>query len=52
MHYEQLIQTNSMQQNPSWEAYSRSFPAFYGTTIFITVFTASRHWTPSWASWN
>lgn len=47
--------TNSIEQSPSWEAYSwsasqRLFP--YGKWRFITVFTrGSNHWYWSWASW-
>jgi hypothetical protein len=28
-----------------------TFPAFYGTRRFFTVFTRARHWSVSWASW-
>ena len=39
--------TNSMEQGPSWEAKTSSatqeIPAFYGTRMFITVFTRARH---------
>jgi hypothetical protein len=28
------------------------FPAFYGTKMFIIVFTADRHWSLSWASYT
>jgi hypothetical protein len=27
----------------------KEFPAYYGTSTFITLFTGSRHWTLSWA---
>jgi hypothetical protein len=43
-----------MEQSP-WEANGRSlfkkFTAFYGTPSFITVFTRTRHWSLSWATW-
>jgi hypothetical protein len=43
-----------MEQSPSWEAnltqLVKKFLAFYGTRMFITVYTA-RHWSLSWARW-
>jgi hypothetical protein len=45
--------SNSTHLSPSWEAASRSatqeFPTFYGTRMFITVFTRALHWSLSWA---
>jgi hypothetical protein len=41
-----------MQHSPSWEANRPSintFPAFYGTQRFITVFTRAHHLYLSWA---
>jgi hypothetical protein len=46
--------TNSVELSPSWRVNScwstQNFPAFKGTWKFIIVFTAARHWMPSWAS--
>jgi len=41
-----------MEQSYSWQANNqlgKKFLAFYGTRRFITVFTADRHWSLSWA---
>jgi hypothetical protein len=29
----------------------KKFPAFYGTRLFITMFTTARHWSLSWTRW-
>jgi hypothetical protein len=29
----------------------KNFPTFYGTQMFVTVFTRALHWSVSWASW-
>ena len=46
--------TYSMEQIPSWEAYSfqlvKKFPAFYGIRRFLMAFTSIRHLSLSWAS--
>jgi hypothetical protein len=42
-----------MELSPSWEATNcaatQELPAFYGTQMFITVFTRALHWSLSWA---
>jgi hypothetical protein len=44
-----------MEQNPYWEANSRSasqeIPSIYGIWRLITVLIRARHWTLFWASW-
>jgi hypothetical protein len=44
-----------MKCNPSWEADSylvgQKLIFFYGTRMFITVFTRARHCPLSWATW-
>jgi hypothetical protein len=43
-----------MEQSQSSQANSHSsdqVSAFYGTKMFITVFTRGRHWSLSWARW-
>jgi hypothetical protein len=47
---------NFVEQSPSWETNIFSFcqkklPAFYAPIKFITVFTRSCHWIPSWVRW-
>jgi hypothetical protein len=49
-HY--LVLTNSIEQDPSWEANSHSSnqsPDFYGTRRFIAVFIGTHPRIPSWA---
>jgi len=31
---------------------AKTFPSFYGTRRFITVFTTACHWTLSWSGWS
>jgi hypothetical protein len=44
-----------MELGPSWEATSRSttreLPTFYGTRMFVTMFTRALHCSLSWARW-
>jgi hypothetical protein len=50
---ENMNNTYSMEQSPSWEADSqlvKEFPEFYGTRRFITASTSARHLSLSWAS--
>jgi hypothetical protein len=50
-----FIFTNCLEFRLSWAVNScpvlNKFPEFYGTRLFVTVFTRARHWSLSQATW-
>jgi hypothetical protein len=44
--------TNCMQENPVVIEFVKKFPTFYGTNVFLNMFTRVRRWAVSWAKYT